>query len=53
MTTALLNTHIKSPRSIHFIAAYDYRFRMNERPFKFSAEALANEVIAVANKIIG
>jgi len=39
VTTALLNTHIKSPRSIHFIAAYDYRFRMNERPFKFSAEA--------------
>ena len=39
ITTALLNNSIKSPRSIHFIAAYDYRFRMNERPFKFSAEA--------------
>lgn len=39
ITTASLNSNIKSPRSIHFIVGYDYRFRMNERPFKFTAEA--------------
>jgi hypothetical protein len=38
VTTATLNSHIKSQRSIHFIAAGDYRFRMNERPYRFSAE---------------
>ena len=39
MTTARLNDHIKSQQSIHFIAAADYRFKMLNRPFKFSAEA--------------
>lgn len=39
MTTAILNDHIKSQQSIHFIAAADYRFKMLNRPFKFTAEA--------------
>ena len=38
-TYATLNSKIKSQRSIHFIAAYDYKFKMSERPFKFTAEA--------------
>ena len=38
-TIVTLNNHIKSQRSLHFIAAMDYRFRMIERPFRFSAEA--------------
>ncbi len=37
-TYATLNRKIKSQRSIHFIAGMDYRFRMNNRPFKFTAE---------------
>ena len=39
MTKARLNDHIKSQQSIHFIAAADYRFKMLNRPFRFSAEA--------------
>jgi len=39
ITTAVLNGHIKSQQSIHFIAAADYRFKMLNRPFKFTAEA--------------
>ena len=39
ITYATLNEKIKSPRSIHFIAGYDYRFRMANQRFKFSAEA--------------
>ena len=39
MTTAILNDHIKSQQSIHFIAAADYRFKVLKRPFKFTAEA--------------
>lgn len=39
ITYASLNKKAKSQRSIHFIAGFDYRFRMNNRPFKFSAEA--------------
>ena len=39
MTTAILNDHIKSQQSIHLIAAADYRFKMLNRPFKFTAEA--------------
>ena len=39
ITTAILNDHIKSQQSIHFIAAADYRFKMLNRPFKLSAEA--------------
>lgn len=38
-TYASLNKKAKSQRSIHFIAGYDYRFRMNNRQFKFTAEA--------------
>ena len=39
VTVASLNEKIKSQRSIHFIAGYDYRFRMNDQRFKVSAEA--------------
>lgn len=39
VTYANLNKKIKSQRSIHFIAAFDYRFKLNNRPFKFTAEA--------------
>ena len=39
ITTATLNERIKSQRSLQIIAAMDYRFRMLNRPFKFSAEA--------------
>ena len=39
VTVATLNEKIKSQRSIQFLAAFDYRFRMNNRPFKFTAEA--------------
>ena len=38
-TTAVLNNRIRSQQSIHFIAAADYRFKMLNRPFKFTAEA--------------
>ena len=38
-TTAILNEKIRSQKSIQFIAAMDYRFRMLNRPFRFSAEA--------------
>lgn len=39
ITYASLNRKTKSQRSIHFIAGFDYRFKMNDRPFKFTAEA--------------
>lgn len=39
VTIAQLNRKIKSQRSIHFIGAFDYRFKLNNRPFKFTAEA--------------
>ena len=39
MTRAVLNENIKSQRSLQFIVAMDYRFKMLNRPFKFSAEA--------------
>lgn len=39
ITYASLNNKAKSQRSIHFIAGFDYRFRMNNRSFKFTAEA--------------
>lgn len=38
MTYALLNTKIKSQRSIHFIAGLDYRFKISNRPFKLTTE---------------
>ena len=39
VTYATLNHKAKSQRSIHIIAGYDYRFKMNNRQFRFSAEA--------------
>lgn len=39
ITYASLNSKAKSQRSIHFIAGFDYRLRMNNRSFKFTAEA--------------
>lgn len=39
VTTAILNEKIKSQRSLQFIGAFDYRFKMLNRSFKFSAEA--------------
>ena len=39
ITTAKLNEKIRSQRSIHFIAGFDYRFFVGKRPFKFTAEA--------------
>ena len=39
MTRAVLNNKIKSQQSIHFVGAFDYRFKMKDRPYKFSAEA--------------
>ena len=39
ITTALLHSKIKSQRSIHFIAAYDRRFKMSEKRYRFTAEA--------------
>ena len=38
-TVVTLNDHIKSQRSVQFIAAFDYRFKVAERPFRFTAEA--------------
>ncbi len=37
-TVAMLNSKIKSQRSIHFVAAFDYRFKIKERPYRFTAE---------------
>ena len=39
VTRAVLNNKIKSRQSIHFVGAFDYRFKMKDRPYKFSAEA--------------
>ena len=39
VTRAVLNNKIKSQQSIHFVGAFDYRFKMKDRPYKFSAEA--------------
>jgi hypothetical protein len=38
-TIVTMNQKIKSQRSLHIVAALDYRFNMAERPFRFSAEA--------------
>ena len=38
-TGVVLNDKIKSQQSLQFIAAFDYRFRLLNRPFKFTAEA--------------
>ena len=50
-----LNREIRSQRSIHFVAATDYSFRIFDRPFKFSAElyykALSNLIPYNVNNI--
>lgn len=38
VTVANLNNKIKSQRSIHFILGLDYRFKINDRKYKFTAE---------------
>ena len=48
MTVATLNSKIRSQRSLQFLAAFDYRFHLNDRPFKFTSEvyykALSNMI---------
>ncbi len=39
ITYATLNNKIKSQRSLQFILGIDHRFRLNNRPFRFTAEA--------------
>ena len=39
VTQATLRRDIKSQRSIHFIAGFDYNFKMKNRPYRFTAEA--------------
>jgi len=55
ITRATLNKKIKNQRSIHFIAGFDYRFKMKERPYKFTAEAyykaLSNIVPYTVNNV--
>ncbi|MBO6217434.1 MAG: carboxypeptidase-like regulatory domain-containing protein [Prevotella sp.] len=55
ITYARLNDKIKSQRSIHAIAGMEYRFRMMDRPFKFSADlyykALSNLVPYSVNNV--
>lgn len=55
ITYATLNKKIKSQRSIHFIAGFDYRFKLKERPYKFTAEAyykaLSNIVPYTVNNV--
>lgn len=38
-TNVVLNRKIKSQRSIHFVLASELKFRLNNRPFKATAEA--------------
>lgn len=38
-TWVRLNEHIKSQQSLQFIVAFDYRFKLMDRPFRFTAEA--------------
>ena len=38
-TIVRLNEKIKSQQSIQVVGAFDYKFRMADRPFRFSAEA--------------
>lgn len=38
VTYVTLNQHIKSQRSLQFIAGMDYRFNIQKRPFKFITE---------------
>lgn len=37
-TMVVLNKNIKSQRSIHFVGGMDYKFRLMNRPFKFTTE---------------
>lgn len=39
VTIATLNRKIKSQQSLQFIGAFDYRFRMKDRKYMFTAEA--------------
>ena len=39
VTAVTLNHNIKSQQSWQVLAAFDYRFKMNDRKFKFTAEA--------------
>lgn len=38
ITHATLNNKIRSQRSIHMIMGFDYNFKMNSRPFRFTVE---------------
>lgn len=55
ITYATLNDKIKSQRSIHFIGGVDYRFRVKDLPYKFTAEiyykALSNLVPYSVNNV--
>jgi len=55
ITTATLNRKIKSQQSIHFILGYDYRFKLNNRRYRFSSElyykALRNLVPYSVNNV--
>lgn len=55
VTYASLNSKIKSQRSLHFIAGFDYRFKVKSRPYKFTAEAyykaLSNIVPYTVNNV--
>ena len=37
-TTVSLNKNIKSQRSVHFVLGGDYKFKLMDRPFKFTTE---------------
>ena len=54
-TYATLNKKIKSQRSLQFIAAFDYKFKLHDRPYKFTAEAyykaLSNLVPYTVNNV--
>ncbi len=55
ITYATLNEKIKSPRSIHVIAGYDYRFNINNQRYRFTAEtyykALGNLIPYSVNNV--
>ena len=55
VTYATMNNKIKSQRSLHFIAAVDYKFKIKEQKYKFTAEtyykALSNLVPYSVNNV--
>ena len=55
ITYASLNEKVKSQWSLHFILGMDYRFKMKERPYKFSIEtyykALGNLIPYSVNNV--